>query len=91
MCLKKGVQAHRLDIETPPLTEAVFLKVVMANGTGLLFSAMYRPARQGPTLIDFLTESLDDLLTRHRCRHVHIVGDLNHHMERAAYGNLLTV
>ncbi|KAK4290453.1 hypothetical protein Pmani_036646 [Petrolisthes manimaculis] len=91
ICLKEGLQAHRLDIETPPLTEAVFLRVVMANGTGLLLCAMYRSPRQGPDPINFLTEHLDDLLTRHRCRHVLIVGDLNHHMEGAAYENLLTV
>ena len=52
---------------------------------------MNRPPRRGPAPIDFLTEHLDDLLARHRCRHVLIVGDLNHHMEGAAYGNLLTV
>ncbi|KAK4314421.1 hypothetical protein Pmani_014308 [Petrolisthes manimaculis] len=73
ICLKEGLQAHRLDIETPPLTEAVFLRVVMANGTGLLLCAMYRSPRQGPDPINFLTEHLDDLLTRHRCRHVLIV------------------
>ena len=55
MCLKEGVQAHRLEIETPPLTEAMFLRVVMANGTGLLIFALYRPPRQGPAPIDFLT------------------------------------
>ena len=43
VCPKEGVQAHRLDIETPPSTEAVFLRVVMADGTALLLCAMYRP------------------------------------------------
>ena len=89
--LKEGVQAHRLDIETPPLTEVVFLRVVMANGIGLLLCAMYRPSRQGSVPIDLLTEHLEHLLTRHRCRHVLIMGDLSHHMEGATYGNLLMV
>ncbi|KAK4327635.1 hypothetical protein Pmani_001908 [Petrolisthes manimaculis] len=56
----------------------------MANGTGLLLCAMYRSPRQGHDPINFLTEHLDDLLTRHRCRHVLI-------MEGAAYENLLMV
>ena len=30
-------------------------------------------------------------MTHHRCKHVLIMGDLNHHMEEAAYKNLLTV
>ena len=91
MCLKEGVQAHRLNIETPPQTEAVFLRIVMADGTADLLCVMYRPPRQGPASIDFLSENLDDLLTRHRCRNVLIVGDLNHHLEGAAYNNLLKV
>lgn len=91
VCLKEGVQAQRLEVETPPTTEAVFLKVILADGTALLLCAMYRPPRQGPAPLDFLTEQMDDLLTRHRYRHVLIVGDLNQHMEGAGYENLLTV
>lgn len=84
VCLKEGVQAQRLEVETPPTTEAVFLKVILADGTALLLCAMYRPPRQGPAPLDFLTDQVDDLLTRHRCRHVLIVGDLNQHMDGAA-------
>ncbi|XP_050704884.1 uncharacterized protein LOC126990346 [Eriocheir sinensis] len=43
VCLKEGVQAQRLEVETPPTTEAVFLKVILADGTALLLCAMYRP------------------------------------------------
>ncbi len=34
---------------------------------------------------------MDDLLTRHRCRHILIVGDLNHHIGGAVYENFLTL
>ena len=91
LCLKEGVQAQRLEIELPPTIEAMFLRVALADGTALLLCVMYRPPRQGPAPLHFLTETLDVLLTRHRCRNVLIVGDLNHHHEEAAYGNLLTV
>ena len=74
VCFKEGVQAQRLEIETLPTTEAVFFKVVLADGTALLLCAMYRPLRQGPAPIDFLTEHLDDLLTRHRCRQGTYIG-----------------
>ena len=52
---------------------------------------MYRPPRQGPASLQYLTETLDELMLAHRCRHVMVVGDLNHHLEQGAYENLLTV
>ena len=91
VCFREGVQAQALQVETPPTTEALFFRVVLANGTALLLCAAYRPPRQGPVILRFLTEQLDGLLTRHGCSHVLIVGDLNHHLERDAYEDLLTV
>ncbi|MPC51035.1 hypothetical protein E2C01_044872 [Portunus trituberculatus] len=91
VCLKKGVQAQTLDIVTPPETEALFLRVVLADSSAILLCATYRLPRQGPAFLDFLTEHLDDLQTRHNCRHFLIVGNLNHQVEGAAYENLLTV
>ncbi len=91
VCFREGVQAQTLHVETPPTTEALFFRVVLTDGTALLLCAVYRPPRQGPLILDFLTDNLDDLLTRHRCRHVLIVGDMNYHLERHAYDNLLAV
>ena len=91
VCFREGVQAQTLQVDTPPTTEALFFRVVLSDSTALLLCAMYRPPGQGPSSLNFLTVSLDDLLTRHRCRHVLIVGDLNHHLEQDAYENLLAV
>ncbi|KAK8387029.1 hypothetical protein O3P69_017997 [Scylla paramamosain] len=65
--------------------------VVLANHSALLLCAMYRPPRQGPDSLLYLTEALDDLLVTHCCQHILLVGDLNHHLEHNAYENLLMV
>ncbi|KAK4328324.1 hypothetical protein Pmani_001267 [Petrolisthes manimaculis] len=84
VCFKEGLQSQLLDVVTPPEMEAMFFRVVLADRSALLICAMYRPPRQGPA-------SLDDLLILHRCSHVLVVGDLNHHLEQQAYENLLDV
>ena len=71
--------------------EALFFQILLLDDIRLLLCALYRPPRQGPGLMEFLTEQLDALLMRHCCSHVLIVGDLNHHQEQAAYESLLDV
>ena len=91
VCFKEGVQAQLLEVDTPPHMEAMFFRVVLADRSALLLCAMYRPPRQGPSSLQYLTDKLDDLLTVYSCSHVLVVGDLNHHLERHAYESLLTV
>lgn len=91
VCFKEGIQFQLLSVETPPQMEAIFFRVVLADRSALLICAMYRPPRHGPASLHFLTETLDDLLIRHQCSHVLVVGDLNHHLEQQAYANLLAV
>ena len=91
VCFREGVQAQTLPVETPPDMESLFFRVTLADGEALLVCAMYRPPRQGPVPLNYLTTHLDDLMTRHRCSHILIVGDLNHHLEQAAYEGLLAV
>ena len=52
---------------------------------------MYRPPRQGPSSLQYLTDKLDDLLIEYSCSHVLVVGNLNYHLERHAYESLLTI
>ncbi len=75
-----GIQVQSLEMDTAPTTKAMFLKIVLASGTFVFLCVMYRPPRQGPAPLDFLTENMDDLLTCHCCRHVLIVRDQNHHL-----------
>ncbi|KAK4288461.1 hypothetical protein Pmani_038511 [Petrolisthes manimaculis] len=91
VCFKEGLQSQLLDVVTPPEMEAMFFRVVLADRSALLICAMYRPPRQGPASLHYLSEKLDDLLILHRCSHVLVVGDLNHHLEQQAYENLLDV
>ena len=91
VCFKEGVQAQNLDVDTPPQMEVMFFRVVLKDRSVLLLCAMYRPPRQGPVSLQYLTETLDELMLAHRCRHVMVMGDLNHHLEQDAYENLLTV
>lgn len=91
VCFKEGMQAQLLDIDTPPLMEMMYFRVTLADRSALLLCALYRPPRQGPDSLLYLTETLDNLMMAHSCSHVLIVGDLNHHLERDAYENLLEV
>ncbi|KAG0718991.1 hypothetical protein GWK47_007413 [Chionoecetes opilio] len=91
VCFKEGVQAQHLDVVPPPHMEVMFFRVVLADRSAILLCAMYRPPRQGPASLQYLTGALDDLMLKHRCRHVLVVGDLNHHLEQHAYESLLTV
>ncbi|KAG0725103.1 hypothetical protein GWK47_039250 [Chionoecetes opilio] len=91
VCFKDGVQAQHLDVVPPPHMEVIFFRVVLADRSAILLCAMYRPPRQGPASLQYLTGALDELMLEHRSRHVSVVGDLNHHLEQHAYENLLTV
>ncbi|KAG0717350.1 hypothetical protein GWK47_008070 [Chionoecetes opilio] len=91
VCYKEGVQAQHLDVVPSPHMEVLFFRVVLADRPAILLCAMYRPPRQGPASLQYLTGALDDLMLEHRCRHVLVVGDLNHHLEQHAYESLQTV
>ncbi|MPC67993.1 hypothetical protein E2C01_062182 [Portunus trituberculatus] len=82
-CFKHGLQSQLIDIMLPQGMEAIFFRVVLSDKTGLLL--------QGRSALDFLTEKVDTLLQQHRCSHVMILGDLNHHLEQDAFTSLLTV
>ncbi|KAG0722156.1 hypothetical protein GWK47_045040 [Chionoecetes opilio] len=84
VCFKEGVQAQHLDVVPPPHMEVMFFRVVLADRSAILLCAMYRPPRQGPASLQYFTGALDDLMLEHRCRHVLVVGDLNHHLEKKA-------
>ncbi|MPC65864.1 hypothetical protein E2C01_060001 [Portunus trituberculatus] len=64
---------------------------MLADRSALLLCALYRFPQQGSDSLLYLTEALDNLMLAHSCSHVLIVGDLNHHLERDAYENLLEV
>ncbi|KAG0710902.1 hypothetical protein GWK47_021822 [Chionoecetes opilio] len=89
VCFKEGVQAQHLDVGPASPYGGEFFRVVLADRSAILLCAMYRPPRQGPASLQYLTGALDDLMLEHRCRHVLVVGDLNHHLEQYAYENLL--
>ncbi|KAG0711837.1 hypothetical protein GWK47_019760 [Chionoecetes opilio] len=91
VCFKEGVQAQHLDVALPPHMEVMFFRVVLADRSAILLCAMYHPPRQGPASLQYLTGAQDDLMLEHRCRHVLVVGDLNHQLEQHAYESLLTV
>lgn len=76
VCLKEGVKAKRLDVETSPTTEVVFIRVQLMDGTVLLPVCHVTPPMHGSASLEFLTEQMDDCLTRYRCRHDLTVGDL---------------
>ncbi|MPC26720.1 hypothetical protein E2C01_019867 [Portunus trituberculatus] len=49
------------------------------------------PLMESPESLQYLTEALDNLMLAHSCSHVLIVGDLNPHLKRDGYKNLLEV
>ncbi|MPC73195.1 hypothetical protein E2C01_067515 [Portunus trituberculatus] len=91
VCFKEGMQAQLLNVDTPLLMEVMYFRVMLADRSDLLLCDLYRPPRQGPDSLLYLNEALDNLMMAHSCSHVLIVRDLNHHLEREAYENLLEV
>lgn len=53
--------------------ESLFFWVALADNQALMTCTMYRPQRQSPTPLEFLTDHLDELMTRHHCNHVLVV------------------
>ena len=90
-CFKDGLQTQELEVAVPHQMEALFFRVALTDNSGLLLCVLYRPPRQGRAPLDFLTAELDTLLARHQCSRVMVVGDLNSHLEREAYEDLLSV
>ncbi|XP_045137177.1 uncharacterized protein LOC123519737 [Portunus trituberculatus] len=91
VCFKNGLQTQELSVDLPQQMEALFFRIVLTDNSGLLLCVLYRPPRQGRFSLDFLAEEMDNLLQRHGCKNVLIVGDLNFHLEQQAYNNLVTV
>ena len=84
VCFKEEMQAQHLDGGD-----------VLLSNTG---SPLSSPAvchvptpQQGPYSLLFFTETLGNLMLVHNCNQVLIVDDLNLHLERDAYENLLEV
>ncbi|XP_045103060.1 uncharacterized protein LOC123499311 [Portunus trituberculatus] len=71
--------------------EIVFLRVILADESGLLLCAAYRPQWQGNAPLNYLSEHLDDIMAAHNCQHVVIVGDLNQHLVMRAFTDLTVV
>ena len=46
---REGMQAKQLYIDSPPLMDVMYFRVLLADCSALLLCAMYRPPRQGPT------------------------------------------
>ena len=55
---------------------------MLDDRSALLLCAMNRLPRQGSTSLQYLTKTLDELMLAHHCRHVMVVGDLNHYPRR---------
>ena len=91
VCFKNGLQTQELPLTLPQHMEALFFRIVLHDNSGLLLCILYRPPRQGRSSLDFLAEELDDLLRRHQCKTVLIVGDINFHLEQQAFDNLVAV
>ena len=90
-CFKNDLQTQEVSPNLPHLMEALFFRIVLQDNSGLLLCVLYRPPRQGRSSFDFLAEELDNLLQRHGCKNILIVGDLNFHLEQQAYENLVSV
>ena len=63
----------------------------LTDKSGLLLCLLFHPHKQGRSSLDFLAEELDNLLQRHGCKNVLIVGNFNFHLEQQPYNNLVTV
>ena len=85
------MQAQHLDVDTLPQMEMMFFRAVLEDCSALLLCARYHSSPQGPASLQYLPETLDELMLVYCCRHVMVVGHLNHHLEQGAYENLLTV
>ena len=90
-CYKASLNAVVLDTPIPAGLEAVMLKLVGADGRGVLCVGCYRPPSQGTALLDYITTNLDRLMTVHRCDNVVIIGDLNPRGIQRTFDSLLTV
>ncbi|MPC78093.1 hypothetical protein E2C01_072570 [Portunus trituberculatus] len=82
-CFRNGLQTQELSINLPHLMEALFFRIVLRDNSGLLLCVLYRPPTQGRFALD--------LLRRHQCKSVLILGDLNFHLEKQAFDNLVAV
>ncbi|XP_045118181.1 uncharacterized protein LOC123508485 [Portunus trituberculatus] len=85
------MQVDVLPVDIPAVMEIVFLRVILADESGLLLCAAYRPQWQGNAPLNYLSEHLDDIMAAHNCQHVVIVGDLNQHLVMRAFTDLTVV
>ena len=91
VCFREAIRAQQLYRDSSPLIEVMYFRVTQADRSALQLCAIYRPPRQGPDSVLYLTKALENLMLAHSCSHVLIVGDLKYHLERDAYENLLEV
>ena len=75
-CFKNDLQIQEVSPNLPHLMEALFFRIVLQDNSDLLLCVLYRPPRQGRFSFDFLAEELDNLLQRHRCKDILVVGIL---------------
>ncbi|MPC38783.1 hypothetical protein E2C01_032299 [Portunus trituberculatus] len=76
VCHRDEMQVDILPVDILAVMEIVFLRVILADESGLLLCAAYRPQWQGNAPLNYLSEHLDDIMAAHNCQHVFIVGDL---------------
>ena len=56
VCLKEGVQAQELQVNMPPMMEAMFFRVTLTDVAAILLCVMYRSPRQGPAVMGLFTD-----------------------------------
>ena len=91
VCYKDWLHIQRLEVQLPDWMEAMFFRVILSDKSAVLLCAMYRPQWQGSDPLTFLSQHLDQLLTRHSCQNIMIIGDLNQHLVQPAFDELLMV
>ena len=68
----------------------MFFRLWTSRRDTILLCVYYRPQWQGSDPIHFLHANLDTLLLQHSCKHLIVMGDMNHLVARP-FEELLTV
>ena len=91
VCFKTNLRVQLLDVSIPEHMEILFFKIWLNNSDTMLFCTCYRPQWQGSQPIEFLQRNLDELMVRHSCEHLLIVGDMNQNLVIRPFEDLLAV
>ena len=86
-----NVQVVEPPVPAPRELELLTLKVIDAQGKGLLCIGCYRPPSQGAVLLEYLIENIDSMMVANQCSNVMIIGDLNQNSVKNAFNTLLVV